>query len=137
MRGSLAYFHRVFVAQLLWLLCFDTFQNLRTLEMSLGDCQLYYDSNDCSLWIGGDKLTSVEPQSELMGFGSGDFAEGATAKDVLSDPSGRWFRYSLQGPLADTNVIVECDRKLPDEVKGLPVWNKVGDVQKSMLEVSC
>ena len=62
---------------------------------------------------------------EFFGFGSGDFAGGATANDVLSDPGGRWFRYSLAGNMKDLLVIVECDRKLPEEVKSLAIWNKV------------
>ena len=61
---------------------------------------------------------------EFFGFGSGDFIDGATAKDILSDPTGRWFRYSLDANMKDLQVIVECDRKLPEDVRNLSIFNK-------------
>lgn len=98
---------------------------LRLLEASMGDYSLLYDPDDASLWVHSDKIASIPANTEWLGFGSGDFADGATANDILSDPSGRWFRYGLGGPMKDVLIIAECDRTLPDEVKNLTVWNKV------------
>ncbi|CAE7214672.1 unnamed protein product, partial [Symbiodinium sp. CCMP2456] len=95
------------------------------LEASMGDYSLLYDPDDASLWVHSDKIASIPANTEWLGFGSGDFADGATANDILSDPSGRWFRYGLGGPMKDVLIIAECDRTLPDEVKNLTVWNKV------------
>ncbi|CAE7775676.1 unnamed protein product [Symbiodinium sp. CCMP2592] len=95
------------------------------MECVFQDFCMLYDVDDASLWIHSDRITNVPSNMEFFGFGSGDFADGATANDVLSDPSGRWFRYSLAGSMKDLLVIVECDRKLPEEVKSRAIWNKV------------
>ena len=107
-------------------LCMTLFPQLRHVETSLGDCSLFYDLADHTLWVGGDKISTIAAQHEWLGFGSGDFVEGATAKDVLTDPSGRWYCYNLEGGTADVSLIFECDRKLSDEIKNLQVWNKAG-----------
>ena len=86
---------------------------------------MLYDVDEASLWVHSEKIAAIPANSEWMGFGSGDFADGATANDVLSDPSGRWFRYGLTGPMRDIMIIVEVDRTLPEELKQLSVWNKV------------
>lgn len=91
----------------------------------MGDYTLLCDLEDASLWVHSEKIAAIPLNTELLGFGSGDFADGATANDVLSDPSGRWFRYALTGPSKDVRVIVGCDRTLPEDLKHLPVWNKV------------
>ena len=98
--------------------------NLRLVETSCGDACLLYDMEDSSLWLGSDKITAIPHDAEWMGFGSGDFVDGATANDVLSDPLGRWFRYAVEGNLADLKMVFEHDRKLPEEVRKLPLWNK-------------
>ena len=98
----------------------------RLLESTCGDVSLFYDTDENSLWVGADKICGIPAKAEWLGFGSGSFLDGATAKDVLSDAAGRWFRYSLEGPLADVFAIFEFDRKLPDEIKALSVWNQAG-----------
>ena len=101
------------------------------------DFSMLYDLDEASLWINSDRITNIPSNMEFFGFGSGDFADGATANDVLSDPNGRWFRYCLTGPVKDLLVIVECDRKLPEEVKGLAIWNKVTEMQSMSLSQHC
>ena len=96
----------------------------RHVETSLGDCSLWYDLNDQSLWIGGETISTVAGGQEWFGFGSGDFVDGATAKDVLTDPAGRWYRFCLEGACSEINLIFESDRKLGDDLKNLQVWNK-------------
>ena len=96
------------------------------MESTLGDCVLFYDVDDDSMWVGGEKIVTVGPDHEWLGFGSGDFVEGATAKDVLQDSSGRWYRYCLSGSTSDIILIFEADRALSDELKNLQVWNKAG-----------
>ncbi|CAE7786127.1 unnamed protein product [Symbiodinium microadriaticum] len=103
------------------------------IEASMGDYSLLYDPDDASLWVHSEKISSIAANTEWMGFGSGDFADGATANDVLSDPGGRWFRYALTGPMKDVFIIPECDRTLPDELKNLTVWNKVQSLKAFMV----
>ena len=93
------------------------------------DFSMLYDLDESSLWINSDRIANIASNTEFFGFGSGDFADGATANDVLSDPTGRWFRYSLAGSVKDAMIIVECDRKLPEDVKNLAVWNRVTGMQ--------
>ena len=98
--------------------------NIRLIETTCGDVTLYYDADDNTLWVGSERICGIPPKTEWLGFGSGNFVDGPTAKDVLSDANGRWYRYTLAGPLSDVIVIFECDRKLPDELKSLPIWNQ-------------
>ncbi|CAE7817627.1 unnamed protein product [Symbiodinium sp. CCMP2592] len=99
-------------------------EHKQLLETTCGDVALYYDSDDNTLWVGSDRICAIPPKTEWFGFGSGNFVDGPTAKDVLSDANGRWYRYSLAGALSDVTVIFECDRKLPEELKSLPMWNQ-------------
>ncbi|OLP75981.1 hypothetical protein AK812_SmicGene44142 [Symbiodinium microadriaticum] len=108
---------------------------LRLLECVMTDFSMLYDLDEASLWINSDRITNIPSNMEFFGFGSGDFADGATANDVLSDPNGRWFRYCLTGPVKDLLVIVECDRKLPEEVKGLAIWNKVTTLKRLLVDL--
>ncbi|CAE7339927.1 unnamed protein product, partial [Symbiodinium sp. CCMP2456] len=112
---------------------FDDFTAFRAnhhtlIECGMTDFTMLYDMEEASLWINSDRITNIPSNMEFFGFGSGDFADGATANDVLSDPNGRWFRYCLTGSIKDIQVIVECDRKLPEEVKDLAIWNKVASL---------
>ena len=99
-------------------------EHIRLIETTCGDVTLYYDADDNTLWVGSERICGIPPKTEWLGFGSGNFVDGPTAKDVLSDANGRWYRYTLAGPLSDVIVIFECDRKLPDELKSLPIWNQ-------------
>ncbi|CAE7444482.1 unnamed protein product [Symbiodinium sp. CCMP2456] len=94
---------------------------IRLLESTCGDVNLYYDPDENTLWVGSDRICGIPAKTEWLGFGSGNFVDGPTAKDVLSDGNGRWYRYSLAGPLSDVFVIFESDRKLSDDLKSLPV----------------
>ncbi|OLQ08636.1 hypothetical protein AK812_SmicGene7853 [Symbiodinium microadriaticum] len=105
----------------------------RLLESTCGDVSLFYDTDENSLWVGADKICGIPAKAEWLGFGSGNFVDGPTAKDVLSDANGRWYRYSLAGPLSDVIVIFESDRKLPDEIKALSVWNQAVSLKEFMV----
>ena len=62
--------------------------------------------------------------AELFGFGSGDFAEGPEANDIMGDVGGRWFAYKL---LSEADfLIAEGDKRLPDHVRSCDIFGKVG-----------
>ena len=84
---------------------------------------LFWDKDSGTLWIGSDKAVGLPAESEILGYGAGEFHEGPTAADVMSDASGRWFMYDLKDLCQP--IIVEADRKLPAEIRSLPVFNKV------------
>ncbi|CAE7539539.1 unnamed protein product [Symbiodinium sp. CCMP2592] len=109
------------------------FDVLGLLETTCGDVSLYYDSDDNSLWVGSDRICGIAAKTEWLGFGSGNFVDGPTAKDVLSDANGRWYRYSLAGPMSDVIVIFESDRKLPEELKSLPIWNQAVSLKEFLV----
>ena len=81
------------------------------------------------LWLCTDKdadSVKVNSSSELCGFGSGDWAQGGEATDVMSDtsPTGRWLPFLIRS-LHDT-CIVEMDKRLPDNLKKVDIYNKAG-----------
>lgn len=67
---------------------------------------------------------TAEQGSELWGYGSGDFAKGTEAADIMTDVSaeGRWLKFSL--PDANTPVILEKQRKVPEHLAEETFWNK-------------
>lgn len=69
--------------------------------------------------------TNVDIQTELFGFGSGDFLRQSEASDAMSDGSGdgRWIPFSLTD--TSTFVILEKGRKAPDHLENQPFFNKV------------
>ncbi|CAE7240032.1 unnamed protein product [Symbiodinium sp. CCMP2592] len=105
----------------------------KLLETACGDVTLYYDTEENTLWVGSDRICGIPPKAEWFGFGAGDFLDGPTAKDIVSDSNGRWYVYSLSGPLADTIVIFESDRKLSEELKALPVWNQAVSLKEFLV----
>ena len=88
----------------------------------MGDFSLFYVPAESALFVGGDKSGDYPSNMELFGFGSGELVDGATAQHVLSDEAGRFFRVQLQG--LNQPAIFEPDRKLPQEIKNLAIWNK-------------
>ena len=100
----------------------------RAIESTVGELSLFFDKASSALWIGGDSPGKVPASTELLGYGSGDIQDGPTAADLISDPSGRWFVYELS--TFTTQIIVEADRKLPSEIRSLPVFQKANDFRK-------
>ena len=97
--------------------------------MPCGSFRLVFDENEETLYLAADEKSaaksggSVEVScSELFGFGSGDFAEGTEAQDIMSDAAGRWINYQLTN---DAELcIVEPDKRLPDHIKKLDTLSK-------------
>lgn len=108
-------------------------EHLRILETTCGDVSLFYDTDENSLWVGGDRICGIPARAEWLGFGSGNFVEGSTAKDVLSDAAGRWYRFALDGPMSHVFAIFEYDRKLPEELKALSIWNQAARLTLKVL----
>ena len=60
---------------------------------------------------------------ELFGFGSGDFAIGPEASDIMGDSSGRWLNYLVKS--GSEHCVVEADKRLPEHIKKADFFNKV------------
>lgn len=91
-----------------------------------GNFKLIYDKEADQLWPCTDdkkgKSTAVGP-AELFSFGSGGFASGPEATDVMSDSSGRWINFALQ---SDKDLcIVEADRRLSEHIKKADIFGTV------------
>lgn len=80
--------------------------------------------DDQSLWIGASGAYVVESNTELFGFGSGDFVKGSESKDVMSDVSadGRWLLYAFTR--AQQPVILEKTRQAPSHLESHTFWNQ-------------
>ena len=59
---------------------------------------------------------------ELFGFGSGEYAEGPEANDIMGDISGRWVNFLLTSDCE--KVIAEPDKRLPDHIKSSDIFGK-------------
>ena len=100
---------------------------------------MVYDKDEEALWIKPHEQRSSEsievkgPQ-ELFGFGSGNFAEGAEAKDVMSDLGGRWVSFNVTS--GEEMCILESDRRLPDSVKKADIFQKAGDKKNCNLFIT-
>ena len=91
-----------------------------------------YDVQEQSLYIGleikskskkQDAQAAAEIQPlELFGFGSGDFAEGPEAGDIMGDITGRWVSYALGA--SSEQVILEVDKRLPDHIRKCDIFGK-------------
>lgn len=100
----------------------------RRLCLSCGTFRLVYDKELGDLWIcpdGRKKDLSVEAKgpAELFGFGSGQFAEGPEAKDIMSDIGGRWLCFNISS--GNEHCIIESDKRLPEHIRGSDVFGKV------------
>ena len=78
------------------------------------DFSMLYDLDEASLWINSDRITNIPSNMEFFGFGSGDFADGATATRCPLRSERAAVPLLLDRPVKDLLVIVECDRKLPE-----------------------
>ena len=95
------------------------------IPLSCGNFQLVLAEDDSSLWVGASNdAHTVEMWTELFGFGSGDFSKGSEATDVSSEVTGRWLEFSVCQ--SDTPVILEKQRKTPEHLESMALWNKVG-----------
>ncbi|CAK9049337.1 unnamed protein product [Durusdinium trenchii] len=93
--------------------------------LNAGHCALHHCEADGSLWVGCSSAHTLEENTELWGFGSGDFAKGSEAADLISDTSadGRWLLFALKS--GDESVILEKQRKVPDHLESASFFNKV------------
>ena len=79
--------------------------------MNAGSFSLHLDEAEGQLWIGCSVAPYTVPMNtELFGFGSGDFAKGSEAQDLMT-ADGRWLRYFMDTP--ESLVILEKQRKTP------------------------
>lgn len=114
--------------------CFNNFPfpssihaNIRRLRLVLncGQFSLTLAEDAGTVWIGAMAQTNVEIQTEVFGFGSGDFLRQSEASDAMSDGSGdgRWLPFAIND--SSTNVILEKGRKGPEHLENQPFFNKV------------
>eukprot|EP00435_Cladocopium_sp_Y103_P030560 s1097_g7.t1 len=102
-------------------LCLGTSLTMEETSLNAGSFVLHLSDKDASLWVGCSTAVTVEVNTELWGFGSGDFAKGSEGADMMSDTSadGRWLLYGLQS--AEEYVIT-----LNDLLKNLEDSGEVG-----------
>ncbi|CAK9059568.1 Uncharacterized protein SCF082_LOCUS31538 [Durusdinium trenchii] len=99
------------------------------LALSCGNYRLIYDKGQDTLWLGAEDPKKKDVESievsgpcELFGFGSGDFAEGPEAADIMSDVTGRWLCYKVTS--CTDECILEVDKRLPDHIRKSDVFGK-------------
>ena len=85
---------------------------------------MFYVVDEGGFFLGAEKASCLPADTELFGFGSGEICQGATATDIAAAEDSRFFMYDMSGSWDDTLCICEADRKLPGDIKCLPVWNK-------------
>eukprot|EP00435_Cladocopium_sp_Y103_P035840 s1440_g9.t1 len=90
----------------------------KKITLNAGSFSLHLDENQGQLWIG----CSTAEHTELFGFGSGEFAKGSEAQDLMT-ADGRWLRYYMDS--SDAMVILEKQRKTPDHLENAAFFNKV------------
>ncbi|CAK9076905.1 unnamed protein product, partial [Durusdinium trenchii] len=102
----------------------SSYPDVERLELQCGHFMLTL-CDDQSLWIGASGAYVVESNTELFGFGSGDFVKGSESKDVMSDVSadGRWLLYAFTS--AQQPVILEKTRQAPSHLESHTFWNQV------------
>ncbi|CAK9109458.1 unnamed protein product [Durusdinium trenchii] len=98
------------------------------LTLPCGNFRLVYDIQQDKLWLCGNEAKKresfeVKGPIELFGFGSSDFVEGPEAQDVQSDLTGRWISFKVNQ--ASELCVLEPDRRLPQHIRSLDIWNKV------------
>ena len=107
----------------LWLLSSVSFLLGRIL-LNCGTFSLAWCTD--SLWLVSGSKVTVECDTELYGFGSGDFLRGTEASDVMSDVSSQGRCLSFQLIDCDSRVILERQRSVPSHLESESFWNKVG-----------
>lgn len=105
--------------------------------LSCGTFRLVYDVQQESLFLAVEEKTAKKQatlevtMTELFGFGSGEFAEGPEACDIMGDSAGRWVAYKLS---SDSDfLIVEQDKRLPDHIKSCDIFGKVSGLKLIVL----
>ena len=97
------------------------------LVLSCGTFRLIYDGQAESLFLAlesSKKNASLEiGPAELFGFGSGDYAEGPEANDIMSDLGGRWVAFKLSSE--EECFVAEADKRLADHVRSCDIFGKV------------
>ena len=100
------------------------------ITLACGDFRLVLDRDSKDLWVAAEtqkESNTVQASSleELFGFGSGDWVNKSTARDVMTDcsDSGRWLPFCLKD--GSQKCILEMDRRSPDHVKKADLYNKV------------
>lgn len=102
------------------------FCHIRTV-LNGGLFTLHLCDDDRSLWLaGGSSDHTVEANTELFGFGSGEFSKGSEAADLMSDTSesGRWLIFKLVN--SSCMIILEKQRQTPEHLDGGAFFNKAG-----------
>eukprot|EP00438_Fugacium_kawagutii_P023430 Skav207931 [mRNA] locus=scaffold1441:391811:392884:- [translate_table: standard] len=81
-------------------------------SLNAGQFVLHLSDSDSTLWIGSSTSVTVAGQTELWGFGSGDFAKGSEGSDLMSDTSaeGRWLLFALNS--GDDYVVIRLNELL-------------------------
>ena len=97
------------------------------LVLNCGTYRLIYDGQAESLFVAlepSKKNASLEiGPTELFGFGSGDYAEGPEASDIMSDLGGRWVAFKLSSE--EECFVAEADKRLADHVRSCDLFGKV------------
>eukprot|EP00435_Cladocopium_sp_Y103_P016250 s3324_g4.t1 len=93
------------------------------ITLNLGNFCLYLDEESSQVWVGCSTAEHTVAQcTELFGFGSGEYAKGGEASDLMSAAEARWLRYALEK--GDDLVILEKQRQSPEHLEGASFFNK-------------
>ena len=109
--------------------------------LNCGNFRLVYDLQEETLFLGVDEKVTRKTGSiqvgptEIFGFGSGEFAEGPEATDIMSDVAGRWINYKL-GSDSDL-LIAESDKRLADHIRSCDIFGKVAWLQREECQKRC
>lgn len=99
------------------------------IALSCGTFGLIYDRDQESLFLHLEEKTAKKNASleialsELFGFGSGEYAEGPEAGDIMSDVAGRWLNFKLAS--GSESFIAEADKRLADHIRSSDLFGKV------------
>ena len=99
------------------------------LVLACGTFGLIYDREQESLHLHLEEKTAKKNASlevascELFGFGSGEYAEGPEAGDIMSDVAGRWLNFKLAS--GSESFIAEADKRLADHIRSSDLFGKV------------
>ena len=97
--------------------------------LSCGTFGLIYDLDKDTLWLGADGKTKekesfeISGPLELFGFGSGDYAEGPEATDIMSDVQSRWLCFRIASEREE--MILEADKRLPEHIRKSDISGRV------------
>ena len=108
-----------------FLRCLNLMSSIARIVLNAGSFALHLC--DAALWVGCSAASiTIEANTELFGFGSGEFAKGSEGADMMSDTSaeGRWLRFHLES--GSDLVILEKQRQDPEHLQNAAFFNKAG-----------